>query len=286
MHKFKLNHFRHMGLLTCVASCLYSSAAYSVCVQPPPKIHWTSVDNQAAVEMSDHIFISYHSADIIVVSLDSEELVPEEVTPYYARYVHPPDTQPGSKKLVVTLNHSDAALYGFEPLVTSYFYTLVQDATPQGQHDVKIIGTEQSTAYKDDTTCAKIFTDAHCFDTGDPDVYDLQLSSSEHPYLIEQQSTRAGEVEWHSAGLYPGRCMPPIDRRQGQHSCLRVVTLDRQGQRHEGPTQCDVFATDDAFATGQENSSCSTAAPRPSEPLPCALWIGVAGLCLWRRKRG
>ncbi len=285
------------GFIFVCAGLLMVSApfneGYAACKQPPLKLYWTSVDAQSEVSRDAHILLSFNQPDEVQVSLDGEELVPEEITDSYARYAHPETTSLGPKSLTITLSRgygslpegSDIELP--EPVRVTRQYTLVESSEDDSTTEVSILGARPGAPYQERTVCDKIFNDFNCFDTGEPTIQDLTLSSLEHPYFVEEYVTtfrgRGPEQVWQASGLYPGECAPPVENAHWPFTCWRIVTLDEQGRRYEGSKQCDLMGNGDDLEDARRDDrdsgvSCSTSSVLNVPSNRSLLWLFLLAL--------
>lgn len=280
-------------VVTCVSSV--SSTAYAVCRENPFELFWTSVDAQARVSQDSQILLSFLLPEetTLTVTLDEVELVPEEITRSYARYAHPSTMEPGDKTLTITVMRDygeqpdDVELP--EPVVLTRQYTLVESTIGASSYDVSIIDAQSvELSQPPATQCENIFSKSNCFDLNVPTFQRLTLSSTEHPYFVEEYVTKYsddGEKQvWQSSGFYPAGCTPLVETTHRASSvCFRAVTVDEQGQRHEGEMWCQSGDTE----SQQQDASCSITAVSQSQSKKSMLllsWLTLLGLFIRVRK--
>lgn len=279
----------HFLMCACVAIAGFSTLdAHAACRAPDMRLYWSSVDEQTEVERDSHILLSFSNTEVVKVTLNGKDLIAEELTKTHASYTHPATTELGAQTLVITLDRDygdipeELEFERPEPVVITRSYNLVKSSVHSSDYEMSIVDAQPSAPYKNDTTCDEIFNESNCFDTGEPVIQDLTLSTLDHPYFVEEYATtyteRGKEQVWRPSGFYPKGCTASVENAHGESTCFRIVTIDEQGQRHVGAKQCDIMKK-------SESSSCTTApssAPQPSHPL---IWLSLFGMFTWVRRR-
>lgn len=285
-----LKNSHHLVACICVAVVsLHVLEAQAICKAPDMHLYWSSVDGQPEVERGSHILLSFSTTEVVKVTLNGEELTAEELTENYAWYAHPVTAELGEQTLVITLDRDygdfPEEFDGFErpePVVITRTYNLVESSSDSSDYAMSIVDVQPGAPYENDTLCDKIFNESNCFDTGEPVVQDLTLSTLDHPYFVEEYITthRQGVEQqvWQPGGFYPKGCAASVENAHWKSTCFRIVTIDKQGQRHVGAKQC-------AIMDEPETSSCTTAPLSTPQPSHHLLWFGLLGMGVWVRQR-
>lgn len=236
-----------------------------------PNIYWVSVPNNGEIAPNQPIFVAHTGDTEIRTTLNGELLMPAASGPYHSEYL-PTTLWPtdGPQELVFKFDTLDQQN---QPTVItkSFSFTASEEVSVAPGEAVSILSTSP-TSIVPQTTCEELFWGTSCPEDSGPPL-SFELSGEAVAYFIERPDDKVPPGRFHQ--LWPGECAPQLHKGYA-YGCYRIVAVDGLGQRHTGPSNCDLFGSHDnesretsngspwlggndnePFQSGDEQSSCT-----------------------------